>query len=73
MHVDTQALAHSPMLRAYFSPMITHIALCYTLMLKWTPSEGAEVWISYKSCPFFPITFLSSDLHYVITSWTVIF
>lgn len=38
-----------------------------------TPSEAAEVWIAYKSCSFFPITFLSSDLHYVITSWTVIF
>lgn len=37
------------------------------------PSEGAGVWISYKSCSYFPITFLSSDLHCVITSWTVIF
>lgn len=33
--------------------------------------RGSE--FTRKSCSFFLITFLSSDLHYVITSWTVIF
>lgn len=68
MHVDAQASAHALMLRPCFIPTIAHVALSCGLMLKRT-----EVWISYKSCSFFPITFLSSDLHYVITSWTVIF
>lgn len=37
------------------------------------PHVRLEVWISYKSCSYFPITFLSSDLCSVITSWRVIF
>lgn len=37
------------------------------------PTDGAGVRISSKSCSFFPITFLSSDLRCVITARTVIF
>lgn len=36
MHADTQASAHALMLRPYFIPMITLIALSYRLMLKRT-------------------------------------
>lgn len=73
MHVDTQASTRTLMLRPYCIPMITHIALSYRLNIRLHQARVQRVCISHKSCSFFPITFLSNDLHCVITYWTVIF